>query len=160
MNRIPISVMLSAALLFGYGCRERVSSDGVPIFMAADSGNDADITHVANNASVEAIVLARDSGGRPGAIVSAFHPRDNPLHAMIRLSGVERGTRVRAVWSAVEAGGETDYIIATQDLTAEIRGNVGDFMVSLPRSWPVGRYRVDVYLGDRLARSQEFAVQE
>ena len=92
-------------------------------------------------------------------MVTVFAPNDNPLHSIIRLSGVERGTKVRAVWTAVDAGGEKDYEIASQDLTAGIQGNIADFKVSLPRPWPAGRYKVDVYLNDVLTRSHGFEVK-
>jgi hypothetical protein len=111
-------------------------------------------------ADVESILLARDSAGVPAGPVSSFRSGNNPLHAVIRLNGVEKGTRVRAAWVAVDAGGEKNYTVASQDLTAEIQGNIVNFTVSLPRPWPPGHYRIDVYINENLTRSLVFEVEE
>jgi|GEM_PF-4233269 len=161
MNHPSVPIACLGAVIL-YGCTEALpekpAASGAH-HAVADSA--AGIAIEGTGAKVDDILLARDDGGgRAGEVVMRFGTDDNPLHGVIRLNGVKRGTSVGAVWMAVEAGGVHNHVVASRDLTAGIQGNVADFSVSLPRAWPEGRYRVDVYLDGILVRSREFEIDE
>lgn len=156
-RRIYPAVWLCAILLFSACGRGERHHDPLPADAARPAGSTA--IAVAESSSVENILLCRDSAGVPGPAVERFQTSDNPLHAVIRLSGVEMGTKVRAELVAVNAGGEEDYTVAGEDLTVDIGGRSATFTVELPRPWPSGAYRIDVYLNGRPARALKFAIE-
>jgi hypothetical protein len=112
---------------------------------------------LAGDQKVEA-VIAKDKDSRPAKSFSADVPK---LYAFFRTSGIEKGENLRAVWIAEDVGKaapkETKIDEAT--LTADEDNFYGAFSLSKPtKGWPAGKYRVDIYVGDKLATSVRFTV--
>ena len=106
------------------------------------------------------VELARDDGvGRGGQVVRGFRVKDNPLHCLVTLSRPAPGTRVRFVWTAVDAGGERGKTIATAEGVTRPGEIVCDGQVRLPREWPAGRYRVAVTVNGKFSRVVDFAIE-
>lgn len=106
------------------------------------------------------IELARDDGGgRHGQVVRNFRRTDNPLHCVVTLSRARGGTRVRFVWIAVEAGGTRENVLADAESVTGAREMVVDGVMSLPRQWPAGRYRVQATVNNRTSKTVEFNVE-
>lgn len=110
---------------------------------------------------VDSIALARDNGsGGAGDEVQTFKTADNPQHAIIRTSHVPSGTKVKIDWVAVDAGGEKNTTVVTKDYVLEGMENTVTISAELPGGvWPAGKYRVDAYVGDKLAKSKDFIVE-
>ena len=107
---------------------------------------------------ISSITFARDDGsGNAGDTVTDFKPSDHVLHATVTLDHIETGLKVKLTWVAVEAGGETNTEIASYEFSA-LAGNVINGQASLPNDWPTGKYRLDVYLNDKLTQSANFNV--
>ena len=107
---------------------------------------------------IESVELARDfKDGKPVGQTTAF-PADSTFHAVVRVSAARNDTRVKAGWTAVDAGGEQNRIIDEKEVTGPGDQAV-DFTLSLPRPWPPGSYKVDIYLDGKLERSVDFTVQ-
>jgi hypothetical protein len=107
---------------------------------------------------IDSVTLAKDDGsGNAGQTVTGFAPGDHVLHATVTLNHLETGLKVKLSWIAVDAGGETNTEIANSEFTALV-GNVINGQVSLPNDWPTGKYRLDIYLNDKLAQSVDFTV--
>jgi hypothetical protein len=105
------------------------------------------------------VELARDDGtGRAGQRVTGFRAKDNPLHCIASLNKPRAGVRVRFVWVAVDAGGERERVIADAEYVTRPGEARADGAASLPREWPKGRYRVQVVLNGRLARTLDFQI--
>ncbi len=103
--------------------------------------------------------LARDDGsGRAGQRVSGFRAKDNPLHCVASLNKPREGVRVRFVWTAVDAGGERERVLAAAEYVTRPGESRADGVASLPREWPRGRYRVQVILNGRVAKTVDFNV--
>ncbi|HYN83670.1 MAG TPA: hypothetical protein VER32_00345 [Pyrinomonadaceae bacterium] len=103
--------------------------------------------------------LARDDGaGRAGQRVTGFRTKDNPLHCVASLNKPREGVRVRFVWTAVDAGGERDRVLADAEYVTRAGESRADGVASLPREWPRGRYRVQVFLNGRVVKSLDFNV--
>lgn len=103
--------------------------------------------------------LARDDGsGRAGQRVSGFRPKDNPLHCVVSLNKPRAGVRVRFVWTAVDAGGERERVLADAEYVTRAGEARAYGAASLPREWPRGRYRVQVMLNGRVARTLDFNI--
>ena len=112
----------------------------------------------AGPARIESVELARDfKDGKPVGQTTVFPP-DSTFHAVVRVSRARSDTKVKAVWTAVDAGGEQNRTIDEKEVTGPGDQAV-DFTLSLPRPWPTGSYKVDVYLDGKLDRSVDFTVQ-
>lgn len=103
--------------------------------------------------------LARDDGaGRGGQVVKGFRTTDNPLHCLVTLSRAREGTRVRFVWTALDAGGKTAETLATSEVVTRPGEIVADGQLRLPRPWPAGRYRVQAAVNGRAPRAINFQI--
>lgn len=109
--------------------------------------------------SIESVVLSRDDGsGDPGETVTAFAPEDHIFHATIQLNRIETGLKVKLVWVAVDAGGQQNTNIDESEFTG-LAVNTINGEIELPRDWPTGTYRLDIYLNDELKQSVNFKVE-
>ena len=72
-------------------------------------------------------------------------------------------TKVKTVWTAVDVGdaAPANTKIDEAELTMDAAGNA-HFTLSQPSSgtWPVGKYKVEIYLDDKLDRTLEYTVAE
>lgn len=109
---------------------------------------------------VDTIKLARDDSGSAGETASSFHPTDNPIHAIVRLTEFESGTKVKVVLMAVSvATGEKNTKVAEIEKETGSMQNELDTTFTLPKDWPTGTYRVDVYVNGSLDKSLTYQVE-
>ena len=54
--------------------------------------------------------------------------------------------------------GRRTVFVVKKDMDA-LAANIFTFTASLPRDWPTGKYKLDVYLADKLVKSHPFAVE-
>jgi len=107
---------------------------------------------------IDSVTLARDDGsGNAGETVTEFKPTDHDFHATVKLNRIEGGLKVKLTWVVVDAGGNTNRVLDSSEFTA-LAANVVNGKVSLPNDWPTGKYRLDIYLNDKLAQSVDFDV--
>ena len=124
--------------------------DRSPVPIVQRGGEDVFITGVE---------LARDDGaGRAGRVVKSFRRGDNPLHCLVTLSRAADGTRVSFVWSAIEAGDKRGETISAAEVVTRPREIVADGAMSLPRDWPVGRYKVQATVNGKSTKTIEFTI--
>jgi hypothetical protein len=106
------------------------------------------------------VELARDDGaGHGGQVVKGFRVKDNPLHCLVTLSRQAAGTRVRFVWTAVDAGGERGKTLASTESVTRAGEIVCDGQLSLPREWPAGRYSVGATVNGKSSRTVDFVIE-
>lgn len=104
-----------------------------------------------------AFMAADHDGNQP---TNVFAP-DQVLYAIVDLANAPDDTTVRAEWIAVavDADVEPNYLIDE----ATITGGAGRLTFTLENEpgmlWPIGDYRVDLYLNDEVHSSLEFQVQ-
>jgi hypothetical protein len=90
---------------------------------------------------------------------SIFHPDDGEFFLLIEMAGVVDAVTVKAKWIAVDAGNSKDHLIDEADYTVDTSTKFY-FDLSLPHRWPVGKYKVELYLHDKIERTIEFQVIE
>jgi hypothetical protein len=103
--------------------------------------------------------MSFDQGGED--VTSTFSTTD-VFYAVADLANAPSGTKLEAKWIAVDAADtEPNLEFQTQvlDITDELFTGEIYFQLSNDGPWPVGQYRVDLYLNDTLAQSVEFSVQ-
>jgi len=108
----------------------------------------------ASTANISSATLTADAAG--GAETAVFTP-DQTFYCVVVLANAPDSTKVKAVWYSVDDTGA-----ATQLAEKEVVGSGSPitFNASASAPWPVGNYKVELYLNDKLDRTLEFAVQE
>jgi hypothetical protein len=108
-----------------------------------------------STAEVENLRLAQDEAGQQAT--TQFNPGDT-FYLVGDLSNAPDDTRLKAVWTVVAAEGvDPNTVIEERELTAPS----GPFWFSLTQdtgAWPVGSYKVDLFLDDELNQSLGFLV--
>lgn len=109
----------------------------------------------AGDVQIEEVVTAQglEADYSPIGVTDLFGPGD-PFYCAVRVADVPRGATLSARWYHGETFiNETFYV-------AELGGSgwVG-FQLTNSVPWPVGEYRVDVYLEDRLWQTARFHVR-
>ena len=109
-----------------------------------------------STANISSAKMAADSEGTQETTV--FAP-DQTFYCIVELANAPDDTKLKAVWTAVEVEGEEQNVLIDEaEITAE-EGNIFTFDLTNNGLWPVGKYKVDLYLNDKLDRTLEFEVQ-
>jgi len=108
---------------------------------------------------VNRIYMAKDNDGEPGGETSSYDPTDHTVHCIIELNKAKKGTQVRYVWMAVNVEGEKENEIKTTDYTTNSFENKVHGHLQLPRDWPKGDYRVDVYINGNLDKTVQYTIE-
>lgn len=104
--------------------------------------------------------VAVDKDTKPTDTFSSTVPK---LWAFWIGDGVKAGDKIRGVWIAEDVGdaAPADTKIDEVSLTATKDKDSGAFSLSKPtKGWPVGEYRVEIYIGDTLAETVKFEIEE
>ena len=110
--------------------------------------------------TVMSITLMKDEEGEAGEVVDGFKTTDQAFHADVKLSEMGSGVMVRGELVAVRTSeGDDIAVVGTEKEVGGVNNSV-DFTFSLPRPWPSGEYRVDVYLDGLLSASTSFMIKE
>jgi len=108
-----------------------------------------------STANISEATLARDADGNEPTTV--FN-QDDVFYLLVDLANAPDDTTVKAAWTAVDVEGEEPnlFIDETELTTGDGRLT---FDLSNNSLWPVGTYKVELYLNDELERTLEFQVQ-
>jgi serine protease inhibitor len=94
-------------------------------------------------------------------VTTTFSPTD-VFFAVADLYNAPQGTQLEARWTAVNVADlepNTEFQTQTVDITDESYSGTVYFQLSSAEAWPVGQYKVDVYLNGTLVQTVEFSVQ-
>jgi hypothetical protein len=119
-----------------------------------------------STANIPQAVLAKDVKGdtfEPVEPTSTFPTDQAVIHLVVTVANAPSDTKVKSVWTAVDVGdaAPANTKIDEAEMTMDGSSNV-HFTLSAPNSgvWPVGKYKVDVYLDDKLDRTLEYTIAE
>ena len=149
---VVLALTASVALLQGCDKSEQTAAPAAPTSTAgaapASSAN-----------PVVQSAIAKDSDTPPATTFASDVPK---LYAFFKSSGTRKGDTFRAVWIAEDVGAaapkETKIDEATLAADADDFGAA--FSISKPTNgWPVGTYRTEIHLGDKLASTAKFSIQ-
>jgi len=112
----------------------------------------------ASTASVSQVTMAH--GYKDGSAVdptTTFQPTDLVIHGVVTLANAPDDTKLKAVWTAVDAGGGQ---IKNQKITENevTTGGTADFTITSKDPWPAGSYKMDLYMNDTLVKTVPFTV--
>jgi hypothetical protein len=92
---------------------------------------------------------------------ATFSPTDI-IYAVVDFENVPAGTKPQVKWIAVNVEGTgPNHEFDSQSVEMSEETTIGStyFQLSNAVPWPVGQYRVDLYVNDALAESVEFSIQ-
>ena len=125
---------------------------------------DDDAADAEDAVSIEKVTLARDAGEKFEPVKN-FKTTDT-FCALVKLSEAKNGTHVKAVWTAVKAGDIEEKKIFEKEVTITPEATKGakepsriDFSLSHDNPYPVGDYKVEIYLNGELTETIEFKIQ-
>ena len=113
----------------------------------------------ASTANISDAKMTRDEAGKNPTKV--YSPTDTTFYLIAELSNAPEDTTVKAVWTAVDAEGvKPNLKIDESRITADGGGQL-TFDLTNDGPWPVGEYKVDLFLndGEEPARTLKFKVQ-
>jgi hypothetical protein len=108
---------------------------------------------------VDKIYMAKDKDGQAGDETTSYAAADRTVHCIIELNKAKKGTEVRFIWKAVDVEGSRDEEIKTIDYTTNSFENKVHGHLTLPRDWPTGKYRVEVYINGSLDKTIDYTVE-
>jgi len=109
--------------------------------------------------AISKITMAKDNGnGDPGDETNTFRASDHTVHCLATLRTPKEGTQIKFSWWIVDAQGSKNELIKEIDYTTGPNNNVVHGHLSLPRDWPKGKYKCDVYVDGKLEKTVEYYV--
>jgi len=148
-NKIVIMLAVVALLLASLACNA-ISGGGDN----TNSGGDGFSVTTANITNAH---LASDESDT--STVTSYSPSDPGFYCYFDLNNAPESTVVKGVWTLVSAEG---YESNSEIDSAEITGSDNTYYFSLGGGtdpWPVGTYKIDLYIDGKLVETIEFEVQ-
>jgi hypothetical protein len=108
-----------------------------------------------STADLDDFKMARDEeGSQP---TSVFAPTET-FHCVGALKNAPEGTTVKAVFTCIEAAGVENHEIDSTEIRSDSGTQTVHFELTNPGPWPIGKYKVDLYLDGELDETLEFEV--
>jgi hypothetical protein len=109
----------------------------------------------ASTANITKAVMTTDEAGQNETTV--FAPTD-VFYCIVTLANAPDDTKVKAVWTAVAVeGADPNTSLMEKEITTGL--DTVTFNLSNNSPWPAGKYKVDILLNDKPAKTLEFEVQ-
>lgn len=108
-----------------------------------------------STANIRDAYMARDEAGTDRTTVFG---QSDMFYCIVDLANAPDDTALKAVWYAVNAQDvEPNFVIDEYSLTSS--DGLIPFSLTNDMLWPLGTYKVELYLNDELERTLEFSVQ-
>lgn len=100
-----------------------------------------------------------NTGTIPINIRQQFSSEVPAIHALVELSQLSSGTRIKGSWISVDAIDVPNYEIDFAEVLVDQPEAVVHFSLSRPTNgWPTGNYKLDIYLNGKLSASSTFSI--
>ena len=96
-----------------------------------------------------------EEGNNPTTVYS----QDAIFYAMVDLKNAPDDTKLKAVWTAVDAQDTEKNLALTESEITTGDGLIHFQLENKEYLWPAGQYKVDIYLNDALDKTLTFEVQ-
>ena len=108
---------------------------------------------------VNRVYMARDDGGNPGDETDTFAASDRTIHCVVELNKAKKDTDVRFIWKAVDVAGSRNEEIKTIDYSTKSFENKVRGHLTLPKDWPTGKYRVEIFINGSLDKTVDYTIE-
>lgn len=110
-----------------------------------------------STANIPNAFMAADFDGTQPTTV---FPQDAVFYAIVDLTNAPEDTTVKVVWIAVDAENTDPNFLIDEVVATSGDANLTFDLANAPDTlWPLGQYRADIYLNDKLNTSLTFEVQ-
>lgn len=110
--------------------------------------------------AIQDVHMAKDDGdGKPGTETDTFEPADRTVHCVTRLKQAKSGTQMRFVWWIVDADNTQNQKIKDIDYRTRALENIVHGHLTVPQDWPIGKYKVQVYVNGDLDKTAFYSVR-
>jgi hypothetical protein len=131
-----------------------ILSCGIAVFAQAPE------TPIVNTGLYE-IYLAKDDGtGKAGEEATSFVTTDVPIYCVVQLDSPTPVTVTMNLIAVAVPGVKGGTRVVSTSYTTRDNQNRVNFSGRPAGEWVAGRYRVDIFIGDKAVASREFAVQK
>jgi hypothetical protein len=118
-----------------------------------------------STAKISDAVMAADTQGdnfEPVGVTDTYATDQAVFHAVVSVANAPSGTKLKAVWTAVDVGNAAspDTVVDHTEISVDGSRNIDFTLASDSGYWPPGAYKVDIYLNDKLDRTLNFSVTE
>ena len=147
-NKIVVLLAVAALMLASLACNAVSGGDNTN-----NSGNGISVT----TANITNAHLSTDKDDT--AQTTGYTPTDTGFYCYFDLNNALDSTVVKGTWTLVSAEG---YDSNSEIDSADITGGDNTYYFSLDRSadnWPVGKYKIDLYIDGKLVQTIDFEVQ-
>src|SRR5437016_7816497 len=107
-------------------------------------------------------VKVRMTTGPQDPPTTTFASNTPKLYAIFKAEGAKTGDKIRGVLIAEDVGDVAPANTKVLETILDVEGDTdaGDFNFSKPtNNWPVGKYRVEIYVNDQLATAAKFTIK-
>jgi hypothetical protein len=132
LNRWPLAAVLLATILSLLACGGSFST-----------------------ANIQRAWLSPDSSGAPE---TTQFSQDETFYCLVELANAPDETTLKAVWTAISAEGTDPNLLIDESELTTGDGTI-TFNLTNDQLWPVGTYKVDLYLNGELDRALTFEVR-
>ncbi|GAB4455025.1 MAG: hypothetical protein Fur0044_49400 [Anaerolineae bacterium] len=108
-----------------------------------------------SSANISEAKLAKDPEGSQPTTTFA---QDEAFYCVVQLANAPDDTHVKAVWTVIEAENTDPNLVINETKIDSGDGQI-HFDLTNDKLWPAGKYKVDLYLNDKLDRTLEFQVE-
>ena len=131
------------------------------LFSAFNAFSQTDSVEDKEEPAVEEISLARNDGhGKAGEAANVFTTTDVPIFCYVRLAST-KSVLVKMNFLAVKADGlRPETKLVTVSYKTSGKQNAVNFDASPETVWAAGKYRVDILLDGKPAKSLEFEIKK
>ena len=109
-----------------------------------------------STANIGSAWMATDEGG---ATHTTVYSQEAVFYALVDLKNAPDDTKVKAIWTVVEAEGTDPNFLLSETETTSGDAIVHFQLENTDYLWPKGKYKVDIYLNDSLDQTLNFEVQ-
>jgi len=109
-----------------------------------------------STANISSAWMATDEEGNNP---TTTFPQDAIFYAIVDLKNAPDDTKVKAVWTVVEAEGTEPNLMLNETEITSGDGLIHFQLENTDYLWPLGQYKVDIYLNDKLDQTLTFEVQ-
>jgi hypothetical protein len=154
-----LGMLVVAALACGTDTDNQANNPPTLTSSSPDAGQtDGD---TAQKIVISNVTMYRDDGsGQPGEEVTVFKAADHTMHFEADAEGLQTGQNVKLVFTGVDTSEGRNLDVATAETGELLIADQITGQVSLDRDWPLGTYRLDVYVDDVKVFSWEYTVEE
>ena len=149
MKHLSAILALAILLTVSLAC-----SDSGETTTTSSNTTTATKTETTGGATVESVTLMNADGDT----VTSFKPSDLTHKASIEFSETGAG-KVKGVFTAVNAGGQKNVKILEKEIELTSLMNTATFTMKLEQPFPVGDYKLDVHINDKLVKTHNYKVQ-